>query len=584
MAKRTPKYSRSRREDAEVEYSFRSMAPAKKGRKKKKKSHRKAGIFVIILALVAVIAAVAACYFLFSDLNLDGIILENVTVAGVDVGGMSQREAIGAVEAATADTYGTKTMTVTVLDVQAELPAHCCSSLNVRAAVRAAYRFGNTGIQSKRQEEQDIATNDGYTVDIIPYLTIDETAIREGLATIGEKYSTTLTQSTYEVLGESPDQTLVVKLGVPEYGLNMDTLYQNVLAAYNQNTFSAEGQCGMIEPDPIDLQVVLDQYYIAPVDAQLDSKTFEIIDGKDGYGFDIAQVKQKLNDAPYGSTVEIPFVTLEPEITTQKLEDTLFRDRLATYTAAHESDADRDVNLSLACKAINGIVLKPGEIFSYNAALGERTEAHGYRPGESYAGNQVVKTIGGGICQVSSSLYYCAMVADLEIISRTNHGFVSTYVPLGMDATVSWGSLDFRFRNNSDNLIRIEAEAEDGNTTVTIYGTDNKDHYVKMEYERLKTYDYNTTYKTLSADNPEGYKNGDYIIEPSTGYDVKTYRCRYDKKTDALISRDFEASSSYRKRDAVICRIDSLVSPDTGSNSPTIGGGISDAMGSLPDE
>ncbi len=584
MAKRTPKYSRSRREEAEIERSFRSMAPAKKGRKKKKKSHRKAGIFVIILALIAVIAAVVAGYFFFSDLNLDGIILENVTVAGVDVGGMSQREAIEAVEAATADTYGIKTMTVTVLDVQTELPAECCKEFNVRAAVRAAYRFGNTGTQSKRQEEQEIAMNDGYAVDIIPYLTIDETAIREGLATIGEKYSTTLSQSTYEVVGESPDQTLVVKLGVPEYGLNMDTLYQNVLDAYNQNTFSAEGQCGMIEPDPIDLQVILDQYYIAPVDAQLDPKTFEVIEGKDGYGFDIAQAKQKLNDAPYGSTVEIPFVALEPEITTQKLKDTLFRDKLATYTAAHESDADRDVNLSLACKAINGMVLKPGETFSYNAALGERTEARGYRPGESYAGNEVVKTIGGGICQVSSSLYYCAMVADLEIISRTNHGFVSTYVPLGMDATVSWGSLDFRFRNNADYPIRIEAEAEDGYTTVTIYGTDNKDHYVKMEYEKLKTYDYSTTYKTLSADNPEGYKNGDYIVEPSIGYDVKTYRCRYDKKTDALISRDFEASSSYRKRDAVICKIDSAVSPDTGSSTPTIGGGISDAMGALPDE
>ena len=585
MAKRTAKYARSRREDEEIERSFRSISPAKKKRKKAKKSHSKAAGCAVFLAVIAVVVAVAAGYFYFSDMNLDGVILENITVAGVDVGGMTQRDAITAVENATANTYGTKTMTVTVLDTQAELPANCCSSLDIRAAVKDAYRFGNSGTQSKREEQQQIAMNEGYAVDLTPYLSINETAIKDALSTIGDKYSTTLAQSTYEVVGESPEQTLVIQLGVPEYGLDMNALYQQVLKAYSENTFSVEGQCGMIKPDPIDLQSIWEQYFIEPVDASFTDKTFEIIEGKDGYGFDLEKAKQDLENAPYGTKLEIPFVSIAPEVTAQSLKDTLFRDKLATYTATHESDADRDVNLALACQAINGKVLYPGEMISYNEALGERTEARGYRPGESYAGNEVVKTIGGGICQVSSCLYYCAMVADLQILLRENHGFASTYVPLGMDATVSWGSLDFRFRNSSDYPIRIEAEAHGGDTTVTIYGTDTKDTYVKMEYEKLKTTEYETTYKTLPADNEEGYKDGDYIVEPSIGYEIKTYRCRYSKDTDELISRDYEASSSYRKRDAVICKIEGgETTPTEEETTPDSNAGVSDAPGALPPE
>ena len=109
-----------------------------------------------------------------------------------------------------------------------------------------------------------------------------------------------------------------------------------------------------------------------------------------------------------------------------------------------------------------------------------------------------------------------------------------------------------------------------------------------MEYETLNTYPYSTTYETMSPDNPEGYRDGDYITEPYTGYDVKTYKCKYDKQTDALISRDYEATSNYNKLNAIICKIqDEQPQPTVGENTytPGIGGGaISDGVGALPDE
>ena len=587
MARYQGKHTQAKKQEAKNS----SRKNTSSGRyKKKKSSQRKVGIIAICIAIAAIITALLAGYAYFSNADLDGIILENITVAGVDVGGMSQRDAIAAVTAATKDTYGTKNMVVTVLDSQVTLPASCCRSLNVRAAVKAAYKFGHSGTDAKRQEQQQIAMTTGYSVDLAPYLQLDENAIKDALKELGSKYSTTLTQSTYEVTGEAPNQTLVVKLGVPEYGLNFDELYQQVLDAYSQNQFSVEGKCGMIQPKPLDLQSILDKYYIAPIEPTFDKKTYKTIEGKDGYGFDLDAAQKTLNNAAYGTTVKIAFTSLSPKLTAKELEQMLYRDELATYTAIHESDPGRDTNLSLACKAINGLVLLPGEVFSFNEKIGQTTTSRGYQYGKTY--DSIVnggsakpdETIGGGVSQVSSCLYYCAMISDMEILMRTGHTFAPSFIPLGMDATVSWGVVDFRFKNASDYPIRIDAVASAGSTTITIHGTNTSDHYVKMEYEKLKTQEYSVTYQTKPANNAEGYRNGDYIIEPFTGYEIKTYRCRYNKETDELISKDLESTVTYKKRDGIICKVQGSSSGSASDSSGIGGGGISDGPGSLPAE
>lgn len=572
MANKTSSRSRAKRQQDELETAYH-----KKSRKKAKKSNRAAAVVAISFAVIAIVLCVAAGYIYFMNAELDGMILENVTVAGVDVGGMTQADAINAVRNATADTYSKTPMVVKVLESQAEIPVSHVGSLDVAGAVKAAYKFGNSGSQSKRQEQQQIAMQSGYTVDITPYLKLDETAIRDILNKLGANYSSTLSQSSYEVTGSAPNQTLVVNLGVPEYGLDLNKLYDQVLDAYSRNVFFVEGVCGMIEPDPIDLESINSKYYIAPTDASFDTKTFEVIEGVDGYGLDIEAAQKALTEAAYGTTVEIPFSAIKPEVTAEKLSAKLFRDQLATYTAKHNSDSDRDTNLRLACEAINGMVLYPGDVFSYNDALGERTAERGYKLGPSYAGNQTVMTYGGGICQVSSALYHCTLVAELETLVRENHSFAPAYMPLGMDAAVSWGSMDFRFRNSSDYPVRIEASATDGSVTVALMGTNEKDYYIELEYETISEEDYSVSYKTMAADNAEGYKDGDYITEPYKGYQVKTYRCKYNSETKELISRDFIDQSVYKKRDGVICRIE--------GNSSGIGGGaISDSDGALPPE
>ncbi len=580
MANKTNSRTRAQKEARQFEEDYRRIVPKKKGKRTKGPVVRPGAIVATCIAVICIgCILVAGCLHVN---NLNDVILENIYVAGVDVGGMTQAQAIKAVTAATEDTYGQKEMTVRVLDSEISLPANCCQGLNVRKAVHAAYQHRNSD-----EIAQQAVFGHGFNVDITPYLKLNEKAIRESLNQLGENYNTTLSQSTWELQGEAPNQTLLVHLGVPEYGLNLNELYQTVLSAYNLNCFLAEGSCGMIPPTPVDLEAILQEYYIAPVDAVIDQKTCEITDGTDGYGFDLEEAKQKLEDSDYGTTVKIPFVSLSPEVTKQSLEALLYRDVLGSYTAMEDSDPDRDTNLRLACKAIDGMILMPGEVFSYNDALGQRTEARGYRPGPSIAGGKVVETIGGGICQVSSALYYCTLIADLDIIFRDCHGFATDYMPLGMDSAVSWGSLDFKFKNNTDYPIKITATANGGDTTVKILGTDTKDYYVKMEYETINTYPYSTEYQTMKPNNAGGYRDGDYITEPATGYDIKTYKCKYSKQTDALISRDFEANSNYKKQNAVICQIETV--QETPSIDEDVihgigGGNISDNPGSLPEE
>lgn len=591
MAKQQPKRKRYQEEDWELEQAYRRTSS--RGRKHKKaRGSRGGAILAICIAMLAItIGILAACFYVSNNVE-EGLILKNVSIAGVDVGGMTKDGAIQLVTQAIGNTYSQKSMVIRIGEDQIEIsPAESGASLNITAAVEAAYAYGRTGSAAQQQSEQNAAMLTGHQVDLTPYFTVNTSIVKEKINTIGAHYSSTLRQTAYELTGSVPSLgesdaeaeglTLVITVGTPEYVLDLNKLFDQVITAYHSNQFLVETDCPAIEPNPLDLEAILSEVYIAPVDASMDMKTFEVAEGSYGYGFDAENAQALLDRAAYGETIEIAFKRIPPEITAESLSGTLFRDVLGTYTAANASDPDRDVNLALACQAIDGTVLQPGDVFSYNEALGERTEANGYRPGPSYAGNETVYTIGGGICQVSSPLYYCALVADLEIVERENHGFATSYMPLGLDATVSWGTLDFVFRNNMAYPIRIEATASEGNVTVSIIGTDDRDYYVKMETEVQSTYNYETTYQKMSADNDRGYKDGDFIVTPYTGYDVKTYRCRYNKETNALISRDYEDFSDYRKRDAVVCQIDT---EETTPTRPDVSGSVSDGPGALPPE
>lgn len=508
-------------------------------------------------AVVCVATILLLCLCMLTGCSSTDVFLENVRIAGVDVGGMTQSQAIKAVQDATKDTYSQKEMVVTIVDQQLTIPqSTSCVSLNAKAAVKNAYA------QYRCEAGADVGA-DGVDADILPYLSIDQDAIVQAVEDTSARIRDTLTEYTWEVKGTcaAPDSTsdeshvLLITLGTPRQIPVAEDITQQILNAYNINVFEMDAVCELQSPAAPDLQYILDQVSKKPVDAVMDPQTFTVSEEVYGCGFDLEKAAEAVGLADPGETVEITMEAIEPQVTAQALSSVLYRDVLSTYTAVASSNADRNVNLSLACKAINGMILYPGDVFSYNNALGERTTEKGYKAGASYSGNETVYTVGGGICQVSSTVYYCALNADLQIVERYCHSFATGYMPLGMDATVNWGTLDFKFRNNTAYPIRIEASSEGGSVTVSLIGTDERDYYVKMEHQVVRTYPYSTSYQVMPSDNAKGYEDGEIITTPYTGYDVNTYRCKYSKETDSLISRDFEDLSDYNKRDKVVCKI-----------------------------
>ena len=265
----------------------------------------------------------------------------------------------------------------------------------------------------------------------------------------------------------------------------------------------------------------------------------------------------KVAALPYGQTISIPFSRIPAEVTADALLSTLYTDVLGEFQTPYHGDDNnnRNTNLALACAAINGVILLPGEEFSYNDTLGERTAAAGYKPAGTYVNGLTVDTIGGGICQVSSTLYYCTLLADLEIIERWPHGFISNYTDPGMDASVNWPNADLHFSNNTGYPIKIEAYRADGNVTVKIWGTATKDYYVEMHYKIISTEPYETVYEEYPPNNEKNYHDGQVLVSPYTGYKVLSYKHKYSKADGSLISSDLESTNEYKRRDLVVVKI-----------------------------
>ena len=544
-------------EDLELEELDRAYSEITgyKPKKAKKKAKKKSKLRLLVTVCVLLSLILCGCVFCLVNLRygtlFDGMLrMPDVTVGGVSLAGMSKAQARERLQQLAEETYS-QNMVLTVMDETLTVtPAEIGLRLDVDRAVEDAFQSGSTG-----------------TFDLLPYLNIDRDALRRAVDSLGSRFNSQLTETSVRFEGQRPSlaadapeeagMLLSVTLGLPEYGLDTGALYRQVLEAYNSGRLSVTGSCSQLEPQIPDLDTIYAQSYVAPVDAVMDPETFQITPETYGYHFDLESAKAVLAKAEYGQTVQFPFVKIPASVTAEDLAGTLYQDVLGeAKTPYWGADNDsRNTNIGLALASIDGLVLLPGESFSYNDALGERTAAKGYRPAPSYEGGQTVDTLGGGICQVSSTLYYSTLFADLEILERYNHGYLSDYIDPGMDATVSWGGPDFRFANNTEHPIRIKAWREDGYVKVQILGTDTRDYYIKMDYYIVEEIPYDTVYEEMPPDNEEGYEDGDVIVTPYRGYVVRAFKEKYDKVTGERISRELESHNIYKKRDKVICRI-----------------------------
>ena len=563
----------------------------------------KTTIALFAVAGALLIGIIVALFFLFAEPADDGLILNNVYVAGVNIGGMTPAEAKAAVEEATKDTYTQLDMTVEVHTTKVPLtPSRTGARLDVGAAIDAAYSYGRTGSRADRQRARNLSMTTSHVVSITPYLNLDTDYIRDIVDQFGSKYSSTLTPHSYEIKGERPNlnvpnssidiskafQTLEVKLGTAEFALSTDKLYDQIMEAYNTNIFQVVGEISVETPEPLDLEAIYAELEcVAPVDAVMDSTSYEVIPEVYGYGFYIDQVRAQLENAEYGSTVQIPICFLRPAITEADLRDGLFQHQLAFYNTPATIDQDLITNLKLACQAIDGMVIKTGEIFSFNEVVGQPTAAGGYKDVMAYMGKNMVATTGGGISRISSALYYCALKADMTILTRTNHIYDPGFIAAGLDANVMFGSMDFSFENNTGRPIRIRAQVTNsGILQVSIWGKENDSYTVDIVYEAIRTYEPETLKNVMELNNPGEYRNGDVLVQPITGYDVCTYRIYRYADTSIETVKKLVAFSHYDKLDKLVVEIVNNGQEDPenpGSSDSGINSEIPESSSDIPD-
>lgn len=277
-----------------------------------------------------------------------------------------------------------------------------------------------------------------------------------------------------------------------------------------------------------ELELLMEQYAAEAADAYYDKATREIVPEVVGIAFDEAAVKAQWDAAEAGETVALSITVTMPGETEAHLKEVLFSKTLAqSVTSLKNSSANRNNNVGKAVEKLNGLILMPGEQLSYNNLLGKRTKENGYLQADAYLGGQVVKEYGGGICQVSSALYYCALLSELQIDERENHTFRVNYMPYSYDATVSWGGPDFKFTNDRAYPIRIDASMTDKELTVSIVGTDNG-KYVKLTYATSNAYT-----------DPE-------FPDVVTGVLSEATRWVYDSSTDALLKKERLGTDLYQ--------------------------------------
>ena len=475
------------------------------------------GLF--LLTTVALCVSLAICLDPY-----DCRMAENVTVGGLDVGGMTVMDAYREMKTASEAVLEGSVLDV---DLPAETlhlsPADTGARLKTMPAVLAAYRAGRISSE--------------HDIPLLKYLKLDQQYLRQVLAEYAQTYDTDATPCHYELSGDQPDleienqtadthpQTLELTMGLPTARLDQEDALTRILAVYSsafsaaeQGTYRVEDHFRvdiLEEPQQPDLNAIQVQVSVQAVDDSLDMEQYRVIPGAFGYTFNLDAAAKQLKTAAYGETLSIPMEFEEPEIYGDRI---YFQDILGYCETPHTQDENRNNNLRQACESMNGLVLQPGEIFSYNDTLGPRTKENGYLRAGAYSGWELVQAYGGGICQGSSTIYCAALYADLEIVHRKNHGYTVGYMTPGLDATVNWGGPDFQFRNSNHFPVKILAEVSEGMVKVTILGTEERDYYIEMDTE---------------------------INWGSDAIYATSYKCKYDRETNELISRELEAKSNY---------------------------------------
>ena len=497
--KESKKFQKMKKKSKEAEKVFKDMTVGEYKRRKL--------LIPVITTITIIVAIIFSTVFAFANFKKEKII-SGVSISGVDVSGLSQEEA----KAKISELYQEKKEKEIALqyeDYETTLnPTLMEVNYDIEKAVEEAYLIG--------KEDNIFVSNYKILFTLIGKknidvnMTLNEDVAKQSIEDIGVNLPGTIIESSHAV---EEDELIITK---GKSGIVIDT--QDLLNQVKDKLNDRNSKEDYIkipvkhkDPEPIDIDKIHEEVYTEVKDAYYTKDPFTIYPEVEGIDFDVEAAKELLKEEKEEYVIKLTIT--KPKVTIDQIGSEAFPDQLATFTTRYDvSDRDRTTNLEIACQKINGKVVLVGDTFSYNQTLGPRTVAAGYKNGKVYEAGEIVDGIGGGICQISSTLYNTVLMSNLEIVERRNHQFVTSYLPAGRDATVVYGAIDFKFKNTRKFPVRISASAKNGIATVSMFGFKEENEYTfSFNTKTIASIPFTTKYEedaTLEAGTEKVKKKG----------------------------------------------------------------------------
>ena len=427
-------------------------------------------VFAILFIIVFAMLTAIAFYNSNSDKIISGIYIKNVNVSG-----LTKQEAIAKVNNEL-EKYMDDSLVLVHNEYRTEISLEQLeANFDVESAVNAAYSVGKT--KNIFKDGVKILDTMFSNINIDPVLNINENVLRERISGITAELPDTIIQSSYYIDGNN----LVITKGKKGYVVSESKMFNICRNEIQKLSFIGKEINIEVEeqqPQEIDLSKIHEELYKEPVNAYYTTDPYTVHPSENGVDFKISMEEAENLLQKDQEEYVIPLKVTVPEITTKMIGTEAFPDLISEFSTKYsQSQKDRTTNLKLAAEKINGTVLMPGEVFSYNTVVGKRTIDAGYKEAKIYVNGEVVDGLGGGICQVSSTLYNAVLYANLEIVERRNHQFVPSYAGAGLDATVVYGSIDFQFKNTRNYPIKIQCSVDRGICNFQIFGLKEETEY-----------------------------------------------------------------------------------------------------------
>ena len=464
---------------------------------------KKNGISIFTMLVIMFLVILLVGFGIFTVYNMyNSNIISGVHIKGIDVSNLSPSDAKYQL-----DNYFSQALPEEIKlkhgDFETTLSlSQIETTFDTKSAVNKAFEVGRQG---------NIFNNNFYVlstmfgnVNIEPDLIFNEEQLTTNLNEISAQLPDGVKQSSYYV----DNNNLVITAGKAGNVVDIEATIEAIRTAISSlNTDTpVEIIVKSEEPESIDVEKIHNEIYKEPVDAYYTQNPFCVYPHENGLDFNISLDEAKaIISSEEKEEYVIPLKTLYPNVTTNMIGTEAFPDLLSTFSTKYSaSNKDRTTNLILAANKINGTVIMPGETFSYNKVVGERTIAAGYKEAPIYVSGEVVDGLGGGICQITSTLYNAVIYANLEIVQRSNHQFIPSYVTASRDATVVYGSIDFQFKNNRNYPIKLVCSVSSGIANFQIFGLKQDDDY-EVEISSYQTGStataiYSEAYKILKKD------------------------------------------------------------------------------------